>query len=367
MKKTVIALLLIINFIPLSVFAVSAESKDELFEAEVLEIVDQREIKGEEGNIFIQQDLKLKGLKGRFKDDEILINGISDLKVIKQSEYKVDDKVMVMYSKEFDGSNDFYIVDYVRRGSLWWLMILFIIIVLIIGRTKGARALGVLFLTFLIILKFVIPLILSGKSPLLISIIASIIILFLAIFFTKGFNKQSLVAFQSILISLGLIVILSYIFTKITFLTGVSSDEALYLLGFDDNIINLKGLLLAGIIIGALGVMDDVIISQVSIVNELKQANPDLSSKQVYKQAMNVGVDHINAIINTLFLAYAGVSLPLLVAFSINEPPFLTFSQVINNEIIATEIVRSFVGSIALVLSIPITTWLAVKKISKTN
>ena len=133
----------------------------------------------------------------------------------------------------------------------------------------------------------------------------------------------------------------------------------MYLLNIGQGNINVQGLLLAGILIGTLGVLDDVIVSQVSIVEQLKKANPKLSNKQVYIRSLKVGIDHITSMINTLFFAYAGASLPLLILFTQSEVIGLNFSQAINNEIIATEIVRTLLGSTGIILSIPIANYLA--------
>ena len=128
---------------------------------------------------------------------------------------------------------------------------------------------------------------------------------------------------------------------------------------FTQGAINLQGLLLAGFIIGSLGVLDDLTISQVSTVQELYRLSPELTMREAYTRAMRVGVDHISSMVNTLFLAYAGVSLPLLLLFTFKQPPFLTLGQVLNHEVIATEIVRTLVGSIGLAVAVPITTLLA--------
>ena len=128
---------------------------------------------------------------------------------------------------------------------------------------------------------------------------------------------------------------------------------------FTQGAINLQGLLLAGFIIGSLGVLDALTISQVSTVQELYRLSPELTMREAYTRAMRVGVDHISSMVNTLFLAYAGVSLPLLLLFTFKQPPFLTLGQVLNHEVIATEIVRTLVGSIGLAVAVPITTLLA--------
>ena len=139
----------------------------------------------------------------------------------------------------------------------------------------------------------------------------------------------------------------------------------MFLTGLVGGDVNLKGLLLAGMIIGVLGVLDDIIISQVSVVKELTETDNTITRKKIFARAMRVGTDHISALINTLFLAYAGAALPLLILFSIQAEPFLTWEQIVNNEMIATEIVRTLTGSMALVLAVPIATALAVASFTK--
>lgn len=145
-------------------------------------------------------------------------------------------------------------------------------------------------------------------------------------------------------------------------LTGLSSEEAGMLLVQRSGNFDMKGLLLCGIIIGALGVLDDITISQASIVNELIKGSEKPKGSVIYKQAMNVGRDHISSMVNTLVLAYAGASLPLLLIFVDNPHPF---SEIINYEFLAEEIIRTLVGSIGLILAVPITTLIAVNWIRK--
>jgi len=337
--------------------------EEEIFEARVIEVIEQNVVTSEDESSVIQQKLKLTGLSGSWENKEFVFDG-TQYEVISASAYQVGDKVMVSYSPDMQGNDVFYVTDYVRQGTIYWLALLFAVAVIAVGRLKGARALVVLVLTFLIILGFIIPRILAGNNPLFISIIGSLFILILAIYITEGFKRTSTIAVVSIFISLIITGFLSVWFTALTKLTGFASDEAIYLMGLTSGDINVQGLLLAGIIIGALGVLDDVVISQVTLVRELKQANPQLSTKQLYGKAMKVGVSHMSAMVNTLFLAYAGAALPLLILFSVKEPPFLTLGQVLNNEMIATEIVRTITGSIGLVLAIPIATLLAVRFIT---
>ncbi len=342
------------------------QSTEEIFKARVIEVIENNSVSRDDGSISIQQKLKLVGLENNWKDKEVFFDG-TGYDVSSASEYKVGDRVLVHYSAEPDGGESFYVIGFSRTNSIYWLVLLFALTVIIIGRLKGVRALVVLLLTFLVILKFIIPKILTGSDPLFITIVGSLFILIFGVYITEGFKKTSTISIFSILISLVITGLLSIWFSSITKLTGFASEEATYLVGLAGGIINIKGLLLAGIIIGALGVLDDVIISQVALVKELKISNPELTKNQTYKQAMRVGISHLSSMVNTLFLAYAGASLPLLILFSVKQEPFLTFNQVIDNEMMATEIVRALTGSIGIVLAVPIATFLAVNFIKSKN
>lgn len=274
--------------------------------------------------------------------------------------YEKGDKILVVQTFDADGNEIYYPSDYVRRTPLWILLIAFIFSVLIVAKMRGLRALLVLGASVLVIVLFIVSRIVNGANPLLITIIGTSVIGVLAIFFTHGFNKKSKIAFYALITSLVIVFILSQAFVSIANLTGLGDEESMFLSGFTNLNIDVRGLLLAGIIIGALGVLDDVVISQVSIVEELRKANQQLGRGELYKRAMKVGTDHINSMINTLFLAYAGASLPLLILFSIDGQVSFTLGQILNNEAIATEIIRTLTGSIGLVLAVPISTYLAV-------
>ena len=353
MKKLFLLVLLIL---PISSFA-QAQPKEEMFKARIIEIIDQKEIVDEASNV-IQQNLRLKGLDGSFEDQEIIFEGINDFQVLSAHIYGEGDKVIVSYSQDVEGNGVFFILDYDRSSPIIWLTIIFVLSVLAVGRWKGFRSLIALALSFVVILKFIIPQILNGANPVMISVIGAIMILIFAVYFTQGINKKAHIANLSLIISLSSIALLSFLFTKLARLSGYS-EEASYLMNINQGSLNLQGLLLAGILIGTLGVLDDVIISQVSTIEQLKQANPELNNRQVYVRSLKVGIDHITSMINTLFFAYAGVSLPLLMLFTQSDVSGLHFSQVMNNEFIATEIVRTLLGSIGIIISIPIANYLA--------
>ena len=336
------------------------ELQDKIFKAEVIEIIKQQQTTLPDGVIVEQQDLLLRGLEKEFKDREIKFKGIGEFDVIKKHIYQVGDKVLVAAAVDHQGNVQYYITDYIRTSSLWWLALVFVLSLFIVGGWKGLRSLLALAATFFVIVKYIIPSILSGASPLLTVLIGSLIILLIIIYLTEGFRARSHITVISILFSLIITIFLSWFFVGLTKLTGLASEEAAFLINIGEQVINFKGLLLAGIIIGALGVLDDVVISQVATVEQLAKANSQQSRGEIFKRAYKVGVSHINSMTNTLFLAYVGVSLPLLILFVSGQSAFTNWRQVINNEAIATEIVRTLAGSIGLILAVPIATAMAV-------
>lgn len=335
-------------------------AQNKFYQAEVIKIIKEQTTELSDGSTARQQDLKLKGLEKEIKGKEIIFNGIGNYDVAGKNLYKAGDKVLVVQSLDFEGSPSYYITDFVRTGALWWLAAAFVFSLLIIGGFKGMRSLFSLIFSFLVIIKYIIPKILDGDDPIAITLIGSFIILLLIIYVTEGLKRRSHIAVLSIFISLVITVFLSWFFVGLTKLTGVSSEETGFLVELIGRVINFKGLLLAGIIIGVLGVLDDIVIAQVATVEQIEDVAPDLSRMELFKRSYEVGVSHISSMTNTLFLAYAGVSLPLLILFLSGQSAFSDWAQIVNNEAIATEIVRTLAGSIGLILSVPISTTIAV-------
>ena len=247
------------------------------------------------------------------------------------------------------------LVDFERRGPMLWLALIFVAAVLLLGRLRGALSLVGLALSLALVLVFVVPSILDGNSPLAVAVTGALAIALVTIPLAHGLGAKSMAALLGTAASLLLTAGLAVLFTGLTHLTGLSSEEAIFLqLGQAD--LSLEGLLLAGMVIGALGVLDDVTISQASTVLALRRANPALSFGELFARALQVGRDHVSATVNTLVLAYVGASLPALLLFSAAD---LAVSEVVNFEIVAKEIVATLVGSIGLVAAVPITTALA--------
>jgi uncharacterized membrane protein len=244
--------------------------------------------------------------------------------------------------------------DYQRRSILVWLVLAFAIVVIALGAWRGAAALAGLAASVVILLLFVLPAILDGRSPVLVAVVGAAAIAYLALYLAHGFNRMTTVALLGTLAALTLTALLSALVVGAANFSGLSSEESSLLTLFEG--IDVRGLLLAGIVLGSAGAIDDVTVTQASAVWELRAANPNLGQVELFRRGLRIGRDHIASTVNTLLLAYAGASLPLLVLFVLSAQ---SLGTVANSEVVAVEIVRTLVGSIGLVAAVPFTTWLA--------
>ncbi len=248
------------------------------------------------------------------------------------------------------------LTDFERRMPMLWLALIFVAMVIFFGRLRGALSLVGLAASLLVVVFFIVPAILAGEEPLTVAIVGSMAVMLLTISLAHGLGPKSLAAMLGTTASLVLVAALALLFTNLTHLTGLAGgdESALVQLGSAD--ISFEGLLLAGMIIGALGVLDDVTVSQASTVLALRSANPRLHFGELYGRAIDVGRDHVSATVNTLVLAYVGTSLPVLLIFGSGG---LGFFDAVNVELVAQAVVGTLVGSIGLVAAVPITTALA--------
>ena len=249
----------------------------------------------------------------------------------------------------------YYLSDFERRSPMLWLAIAFCVLVIVFGRLRGALSLLGLAASLGVILFFVVPAILDGSPPLTVAIFGALAVMLLTITLAHGLGVVGLAAMIGTAASMIGVAILAGAFTSLTNLTGMASDE-LTLLQLEGVEVSFRGLLLAGMVIGALGVLDDVTVSQSATVAALRRANPGLGFGELYRRALDVGRDHIAATVNTLVLAYVGAALPVLLIFSSGE---LGFFDAVNVELIAQEVVATLVGSTGIIASVPITTALA--------
>jgi uncharacterized membrane protein len=253
------------------------------------------------------------------------------------------------------GGTRYSLADFERRAPMLWLAIAFAVLVVLLGRVRGALSLLGLGISLAVVLLFVIPAILAGRSPLAVAIAGSLAIMLATILLTHGVNAKSLAAVLGTTASLLLTVGLAVVFTELTHLTGLSSEEAA-ILQTNEAGVSIEGLLLAGMVIAALGVLDDLTVSQASTVMALHVARPEQHFRELYRRGVTVGRDHVTATVNTLVLAYVGASLPVLLVLTLAEAGPL---ETVNYEIVAKEVVGTLVGSIGLVAAVPVTTALA--------
>ena len=266
------------------------------------------------------------------------------------------DRIVVAYAADAPDGFQYAYQDRERRQPLLILGVLFAIAVVALGRLKGLRALAGVAVSLVVLATFILPAILEGTEPVLVALVGGGAIAVVALYVSHGVNARSTTALIGAFLSLALVGALAWAFVELTELSGLADEEARFLQVAASNV-RLQGLVLAGIVIGTLGVLDDVTVTQVSAVWELHRANPELDRSSLFGAALRIGRDHIASTVNTLVLAYAGASLPLFLLFTSAKQGLVDTA---NSEVVAVEIVRTLVGSIGLVAAVPITTALAV-------
>ncbi len=332
--------------------AVSAQTIGEIFRAKVVEVVSEKEIQDEIAGTYVLQELKAQ-IQDTARKGEIVTLSNDYTKL------SVGDIFFLQYTPEIDGVAESYtVIERDRRPVLLGFLSLFVLVILVFGKKQGLRSLLSLAGSLFMLAYVLIPSLLKGVNPMLASTVIATIILCIAIYFTHGFKRESTVALLGTVTAVIITGIISVIAVKLCYFTGLGSEDAWYLSMNQSVPLNFKGLLLGGIMIGVLGVLDDIAVTQVSVVRELYSSAPHLTKAQIYKKALRVGQEHVGALVNTLALAYTGASLPLLMLIS--TPSAYPFSVTVSKEVFSVEIIRTIVGSIGLVLTVPITTLLAV-------
>ena len=301
--------------------------------------------------------LEVKLINAKQKDNKVIIETKTS-PVTGRIDYKIGDKLIIVKSHDAAGRDFYYIADFVRRTPLYLLFGLFVALTAVVGRRRGLASLLGMALSFFILFTVVLNPVLAGQPAITMTIFAALFIIPATFYLSHGINKKTTSAVIGTILTLILAGLLSAVFVESARLTGFASEEAVFIQSQRPDVINVKGLLFAGIIIGLLGILDDITISQSSIVHQLKKTSPKLSSKELFSKAMDVGRDHIASMVNTLVLVYTGAAMPLLLLFITNSRPF---SEIINFEIVAEEIVRTLIASCSLILAVPITTFIAVQ------
>lgn len=348
-----------LSLLLLPVGAVAQEVHQEFQEtisAEVLEIVDEyeRDITGTDATAQVQEVRAV--LKKGDREGEVVSfdNELVDL--------QKGDKIFVDRNVTIGGEEYFLYSDFERRGVLLAVAALFMVMLLVLAGWQGLRAIASLGLSIAAIIFLLVPALLSGWSPVLASVGIAGAILAVVLFGTHGFKPRTYIAFGGTFFAVILTGVIAWASTYTMRLTGFSSDASVYLNFATNGQLDLTGLLLGSIIIGILGVLDDVSITQASVVQELKAANNKLEFRDLYIRALKVGKDHIGSLVNTLALAYVAISLPLIMLYTHGDSSLL---EVINQEVVAAELLRIIVGSIGLIMAVPTTTAVAAWYFSK--
>jgi uncharacterized membrane protein len=329
----------------------------------VLEIIDERMelVSGTKVNRTVQL-LRIKIIKG---EEQGKILDISN----DHNTFEVGDSVYVnRIIRAEDGVETHVISDADRLPTLLIFTLAFVLLTIIIGGIQGVRGLLSLVGSLVLIIFVLLPAVINGYSPIVVSIIVSSVIIVLGSYITHGFNKTTSSAVIGMIGTVLLTGLLAFVAVDFAKLTGFESEEAVFLNFNTNGSLDIVGILLGGIMIGLLGVLYDVAIGQAIAVEELHNIAPHISRYVIYKRAIRIGREHIGALVNTLAIAYVGASLPLLLLFFDSNGDFL---QIMNREVFATEIIRTLVGSIGLVLAVPITTLISVfilfRKVEKTG
>ncbi len=322
------------------------------YKARVIDVISttERQLEGL-GVTVTQQNITVQFLDGPLAGSERMF--VQDKFVVKEGEtvfvQQVEDDLYQLLEKD-------------RTPMILALLALFVALIFILNGKQGLRSILGLALSFVVIVFVMLPLVIKGINPLAVSVVVGGIVLAAVLFLSHGYSRGSLIALAG---TVGAIVCAGLLSLGVSYwmrLTGLGDDESLSAMIATSGSVNFANLLLAGIIVGMLGVLDDIAITQVAVVGEIKRANASLSIREVFVRALRVGKEHVSALVNTLVLAYTGASFPLLILLYNSG---VRFDMLISQEVVSAEIVRTIVGSIGLIVAVPLTTWLAARYLSK--
>ncbi len=342
--------------------ATPSTETEQIYQAQVLEVIEtsQEQVAGQSAPY---QLLKLSVSRPQQETTINLKHG--GIPTTKFQEYQVGDQVFIRFNQSLSKldleqnltSRQAQITGLVRSSTVLIIVAIFLLLVIAINGKQGLQSILSLVLSFAVIVKIVLPALLNQVNPMLVATLLTVVMIPITFYLSHGWQKKTHMAVIATILSLVVSTLLATTFINTTHLTGLASEEAGFLQVEEAQTIDIRGLLLAGIMIGLLGTLDDITVTQAGLVTTLKRNRPDLTAKQLYREAIKVGKDHMTSMVNTLVLVYAGASLPLLLLFIDNPHPF---NYVLSQELVVEEIVRTMVSSIGLIIAAPLTTILAV-------
>ncbi len=323
--------------------------------AKVIKILDEGKKVEDEFTSFYQV-VQVQILNGSEKGKKVNVEQGGLRETTPQQFLEPGDDIVILRSVAKDETY-YTLQDRYRLGGIIPILVGFFLLVILIAGKKGFGSIIGLIISLGIIMLFIVPQVLKGNDPVFITIVGSLLIMLITMYLAHGISKKITVAVVATLVALGITGVLATVLVGVVHLSGLATEDAAMLLLNPANI-NMRGLLLAGIIIGALGVLDDITTSQSATVFEIHHTDPKLPFTTLAKKGFNVGKEHIASLVNTLVLAYAGASLSLFMLFVLN-PASQPYWVLLNSEIVVEEVIRTIAGSIGLVMAVPITTLLA--------
>ncbi len=333
------------------------------FKAKVIEISQENKFESD-GVKFFTQEVKAKSVGT--SDVYVLNLGSEYQPLSERQKVSVNQNIVVGEQVTSGGTLEHVLVDIDRTPTLTFLFVLFSFLVILVARLRGATSILAMFASLAILMGVIIPQILAGQNPIVVSLLGCFLIAAVTQYISHGWSLRSHLTFGSTMITLAFVAILSHLAVTWGRLAGLGSEEALFLQFGEGSKINLQGLLLAGIMLGTLGVLDDIISAQMSVVEQLKEAKPNISLSELISRSLEVGKDHVASLVNTLALAYAGSSLPLFLLFTLNKAS-QPWWVILNSEMVAEEIIRTLIGSTGLVLAVPLSSCLAAFVLAKSS
>jgi uncharacterized membrane protein len=331
--------------------------QDTYYKAQIKQVIEEGS-KDVNGVTIPYQIVQIKILDGNLRGKEFTIDHGTIFSIEKDKFVKPGQAVVIVRTTGPDLSPIFQIIDSYRLPTLFPFLIIFTAAVMLLSGWRGIGSIIGMIISIIVIVKFIVPQILAGNDPLTISILGSMGIMLTTIYLAHGFSRQTSIALISTFLTLLFTGGLSVLLVKATHLTGLGSEDAYSLKLGLTAIVNFKGLLLGGILIGALGVLDDVTTGLTASIFELKRANAKLSFFELFSAGLRVGREHVSSLVNTLVLAYAGASLPIFIMLITNPNNYPLWS-IINSETMTEEIVRTLSGSFGLIVAVPLTTAIA--------
>ncbi len=338
------------------------------YRGEIKEIIKESKDTLESG--YIEQKIRVEISNEDRKGEEVFVNHRSILDPDQSYRFNKGDKVVLnSHIIHSTGEEVFYIADYDRINGLLIIFVLFLGVIFYFGRARGVGSVLGLGFSMLVLIYYMIPNIISGSNPLQVTLLGAILIASVSLFLAHGINNRTPIVWLSTVTTLFISIFVSYFFVEIASLFGRGGEFVVSFQLGEYSYISLRGLLLAGMVVGVLGVLSDVTSTQTAVVWELKKANKKLNPKELYVRSLNVGREHIASLVNTLVLVYAGASLPLFIILYSTE--YMPLWVSINSEPIAEEIARAIIGSTSLILAVPISSIFAAyfigRKVSQEN